>query len=68
MNTQTISEMIARLGKTNPWQVIEILQKENTLLDNQVNALRAEVVRLISELDATKKESASGRAKQTSIR
>lgn len=51
---ETTSDMIARLSKTNPWQAIEILQKENALLDNQVNALRTEVVRLIGELDAAK--------------
>lgn len=57
ISSDTTSEMIARLSKTNPWQAIEILQKQNALLDNQVDALRAEVVRLVNEIAELKRTS-----------
>ncbi len=52
----TTDRLMQELKSTNPWAVIDAQEKRIAWQDSQIDALRAEIVRLIGELDAAKKE------------
>lgn len=60
--------VLDEMRSTNPWALIDDQARRLTLADNQIDALRAEVVRLVTELDAVKKDLERERAKHTSLR
>lgn len=50
------ARVLDEMRSKNPWALIDDQARRLTLADNQIDALRAEIVRLIGELDAAKKQ------------
>lgn len=56
VSNATTDKLIAEMRSTNPWAVIDEQAKRIAWQDSQIDALRKEIVRLIGELDAAKKQ------------
>lgn len=62
------ARIIDEMRSKNPWALIDDQARRLAVADAQIDALRAEIVRIIGELDDAKKELANERSKHTSLR
>lgn len=56
VSNATTERIIREMRSTNPWAVISAQEERIAWMDSQIDALRKEIVKLIGELDAAKKQ------------